>query len=622
MNLVTSAGSHYKNNSCLFKVWAPQRKTMQLHLVHPSEQLIDMEPAEEGYFQITVEGLAPGCRYFFRPDGERDYPDPASHFQPEGVHGPSEVVDHSSFPWQDSAWRGLPFKDLVLYELHVGTFTPEGTFEAIIPRLDSLLETGINAIELMPVAQFPGNRNWGYDGVYPYAAQDSYGGPEGLKKLVDACHSKGMAVFLDVVYNHQGPEGNYLNQFGPYFTRQYCTPWGDALNFDGDWSDGVRDFYAHNPLHWFARYHIDGLRCDAIHTVYDNGAVHFWELVHGRVRALEQQLGRRLYLSAESDLNSPKVVKDPALGGYGFDAQWLDDFHHALYVLLDKEGKERYADFGSLQQLAKAYTDGFVHSGEYVSFRKRRHGTSSAGVPGDRFVVFNLNHDQVGNRVGGERLCQLIDFDGVKLAAAALLLAPYVPLLFMGEEYADETPFFYFVSHSDEELIRAVRDGRKKEFESFQWNTEPPDPQAEKTFNASKIHWQQRKEGKHAVALRWHQKLIGLRRSQPVLRNFNKNDVRVNVLGRQGFELHRQAEGGREHLFCLFNLSAKELSYAVPEGFTGWTRLLDSKEAEWTLNGKAEGSLPQELKGGENLRLSPCSVVVYQAVAEEIKQEK
>src|SRR5690606_29059914 len=419
----------------------------------------------------------------------------------------------------DQNWKGIPFADLVLYELHVGTFTEPGTFEAIIPRLKELAETGINAIELMPVSQFPGHRNWGYDGVYPYAVQNSYGGPNGLKKLVNACHHRGIAVFLDVVCNHLGPEGNYFGKFGPYFTEKYTTPWGSAINFDGKWSDGVREYFANNALHWFEHYHIDGLRCDAVHETYDMGAVNFWELTHDKVKALGQRLGRHLHLVAESDLNSPRVVMPPEVGGWGFAAQWLDDFHHSSYVLLDKSGKSRYGDFGRMDQLAKAIKEGFVHSGEYVNFRKRKHGASSAGLPGDKFVAFHQNHDQVGNRAGGERLGMLVGFERVKLAAALLMLSPYVPMLFMGEEYGDPSPFFYFVSHSDPELIQAVREGRKKEFAAYHGNAELRDPQEEETFRESILQWKLRMRGKHSVLRNWYATLITLRKTLPALRS-------------------------------------------------------------------------------------------------------
>ncbi|GAB3960948.1 malto-oligosyltrehalose trehalohydrolase [Spirosoma harenae] len=608
-----SIGANYTGNGhCVFTVWAPEKERVTLQLVEPLEREIPMERSEWGYFRLELDDIEPGTRYFYKLDNQGTFADPASQWQPEDVHGPSAVVDHSTYAWQDAGWRGLPFHDLIFYQLHVGTFTPEGTFEGIIPRLDDLLQLGVNALQLLPICQFPGDRNWGYDGVYPYSVQQSYGGPEGLKKLVDACHARGLAIFLDGVYNHLGPEGNYFTQFGPYFTNKYHTPWGDALNFDRDWSDGVRDYFSNNPLYWFEHYHVDGLRFDAIHEVYDTGAVHIWELVHTKVKQLEQQLGRKLYLVAETDLNSPRVLKPTELGGYAFDAQWLDDFHHALHVLLNKEGKKRYSDFGRMEQLAKAYTDGFVSSGDYMDFRKRKFGASSAGTPGDRFVVFNLNHDQVGNLLGTERLSNLVDFDRQKVAAAAILLSPYVPLLFMGEEYAEESPFYYFVSHTDPDLVEAVRKGRKKDFEAFIGDAELPDPFAETTFLDSKIQWQKRTDGKHQIMLTWHRALIQLRQAVPALRNVSKNDIRVTVLSQSGFVLHRQTVDGQQQLTCLFNLSDEEIPYALPVWVSVWEKLLDSTERQWQeIEGAKNEGLPVQVKPGELLTLPPRSVSVY-----------
>lgn len=571
-----------------------------------------MQQDDQGYFSVEVADVKPGDQYYFMPENEQDYPDPASRYQPDGVHGPSEVVDHSAFAWSDAGWQGIPFKDLILYELHVGTFTTEGTFEAVISRLDDLAETGINALEIMPLSQFPGNRNWGYDGVFPYAVQNSYGGPEGFKKLVDACHARGIAVFLDVVYNHVGPEGNYFELYGPYFTSKYCTPWGEALNFDDEWSDGVRDYIANNALAWFEDYHVDGLRLDAIHTIFDNGAKSIWELLYEKIQLLQQKLGRSYYMIAESDLNSPRVIKKPEQGGYGFTAQWLDDFHHTLYVLLDKEGHKRYGDFGRMEQMAKAYTDGFVHTGEYVKFRKRRYGASSAGIPGDHFVVFNLNHDQVGNRVGGERLSLLIDFERQKLAAAAVMLSPYVPLLFMGEEYAEEAPFFYFVSHSEKKLIEAVQNGRREEFAAF-GGDDFVDPQDEETFNRSKLQWEKRTQGKQGRMLEWHKTLIELRRTHPVLQNFDKSDIRASAIGQSGLVLDRQSEDGQLHLICMLNFSEEAIDCIVPDWSDGWQKRLDSKESQWLEEGgESSEASPAALKPGQTVRVAPLSAVVYE----------
>ncbi|HEV7332747.1 MAG TPA: malto-oligosyltrehalose trehalohydrolase [Flavisolibacter sp.] len=602
-----------QNNAMQFSVWAPAKKEMRLHIVSPFNRLFSMEKDEWGNFTVTIENIKGPLRYFYQQEDGREFPDPASPFQPEGVHGPSETVDHGSFAWHDKDWKGIRLEEAVLYELHVGTFTPEGTFEAIIPRLEALKEAGINTIELMPVAQFPGSRNWGYDGAYPYAVQNSYGGPQGLKTLVDACHQKGIAVWLDVVYNHIGPEGAYLSQFGPYFTDTYCTPWGDAINYDGEWSDGVRDYFSNNALYWFEHYHIDGLRCDAVHTVFDNGAVHFWQYTSEKVKALEQKLGRRLHLVAESDLNSPKVITSPELGGYGFDGQWLDDFHHALYVKLNPEDKDRYYDFGSMEQVVKAYNEGFVHSGEWVRFRKRKHGASSKGIPGNRFIAFNLNHDQVGNRAGGERLCMLVNFERVKLAAAALFLSPYVPMLFMGEEYADNTPFFYFISHSDEELIRAVQKGRREEFKDYGFEGEIPDPQDEQTFLRSKVHWEKRNAPDHQTILQWHKALMGLRQNKTPLKNFSKNDCRAEVISEDAFLLVRKALESEEKLACFFNLSEAAIDVVIPEELTGSTKLLDSKDARWLQENTAPDYRQHllVLEKAATFHLLPLSVVVY-----------
>ncbi len=599
-----------KNTSVEFRVWAPEKESVSLHIVSPFDRVLPMEKDEWGYHSVTLEKGEEPFRYYYQLEGGKSIPDPASQFQPEGVQGPSETVDHEAYTWKDKGWKGLPLEETILYELHVGTFTPEGTFEAIIPRLDALKESGINAIELMPVAQFPGSRNWGYDGAYPYAVQNSYGGPHGLKTFVDACHQRGISVWLDVVYNHIGPEGAYLSQYGPYFTNTYCTPWGDAINFDGAWSDGVRDYFSNNALYWFEQFHIDGLRCDAVHTVFDNGAEHFWQLTSEKVSALEKKLGRPLYLVAESDLNSPRVVRSTEEGGYGFTGQWLDDFHHALYVKLNPADRYRYYDFGRMDQLVKAYNEGFVHSGEWVKFRKRKHGASSKGIPGDKFIAFNLNHDQVGNRVGGERLCMLVNFERVKLAAAALLLSPYVPMLFMGEEYGDDTPFFYFVSHSDKSLIKAVQEGRKEEFKDFGFEGEIPDPQDEQTFLRSKLHWEKREAPNHRILLDWHKTLIGLRQTNAALKNFSKEGCRAEAISEEAFLLWRTAAGGSERLLCLYNLSEAEISFNLPSDIKNGKKILDSKESRWMQEGEKE-SHPPTLHADMTLRLLPLGVVVY-----------
>jgi len=455
-------GANVTYQGTRFNVWAPKVSSISLKVVgDPNE--IPMNPETRGYFTTFLVNAGAGTKYTYLLDGTEQRPDPVSRFQPEGVHGPSEVVDPNNFPWEDHAWKGIPLERLILYEIHTGTFTREGTFEAIIPLLDYLRnDLGVTAIELMPVAQFPGERNWGYDGTYLYAPQNSYGGPMGLKRLINVCHQKGLAVILDVVYNHLGPEGNYLGNYGPYFTNRYRTPWGPAVNFDGPESDEVRRFIVDNALYWVTEYHIDGLRIDAIHGIFDFSAQHILYDIREAVHRQAMTLGRPIWVIAESDLNDVRVIDPPSKGGFGLDAQWNDDFHHCLHTLLTGEQNGYYQDFGKIQQLGKALREGFVYSGQYSPFRKRRHGNSSKHLPPKKFVIFSQNHDQVGNRAKGDRLSTLVSFEALKLAAGMLLLSPNIPLLFMGEEYGEEAPFQYFVSHSDPELM-----GEKKNFLRF-----------------------------------------------------------------------------------------------------------------------------------------------------------
>jgi maltooligosyltrehalose trehalohydrolase len=604
-------GVEITGSLCYFSVWAPEKESMILHLLNDGEDEIPMNRSAGGYFTVNTNLAGEGTKYFYKPNGEKDTPDPASAFQPEGVHGPSMVINHSRYEWNDSAWKGVPFNELIIYEIHVGTFTKEGTFGSIIPFLKELSETGINAIELMPVSQFPGSRNWGYDGVFPYSVQNSYGGPDEFRKLVDACHSHGIAVFLDVVYNHLGPEGNYFSSFGPYFSGTYHVPWGEAINFDGEWSDGVREYFSGNVIHWMINYHLDGLRVDAIHMMFDSGAVNFWELVQKRVKDTEQQTGRKFYLMAECDFNSPRITRPTETGGFGFDAQWLDDFHHALYVLIHPEGKERYEDFGRIEQLEKAYKDGFVHSGEFVKFRKRKHGASSAGMPGNRFIAFNQNHDQIGNRVNGERLSQLVGFDQLKIASAALFMAPYIPLIFMGEEYGEDNPFFYFISHSDENLVKAVREGRRKEFENYKWKSEPPDPQDEDTFIKSRPDREKRLSGNYRILLQWNRELIALRRKSAALQNFNKDRIFIYTHPATGFILHRKSDDESDNILCFFNLSPAETEFKVPPHFNMLNKVLDSADYGKDKPDNSQGS-PFELKNDQTIRLGGWGVTIYE----------
>jgi maltooligosyltrehalose trehalohydrolase len=597
------------NRQCQFTVWAPLLKKVAVKIVSPSARLLPMQAIGDGYWQVTAEDIEPGTRYFYQLDGGCDRPDPASDFQPEGVHNASQVIDHEAFQWTDESWLGVSLDEMVIYELHVGTFTPEGTFTAIIPQLSRLKELGITALEIMPVAQFPGDRNWGYDGVYPYAVQNSYGGTDGLKTLVDACHREGIAVILDVVYNHLGPEGNYLRDFAPYFTNKYRTPWGDALNYDDAYSDGVRHFFIENALYWMKSYHIDALRLDAIHGIYAFSAKHFLEEMAEKVERLGNETGKKFYLIAESDLNDVRVIRPRERGGYGIDAQWSDDFHHALHALVTGEQQEYYRDFGRLQDLEKVIREGFVYSGQYSAYRKRAHGNSPIDEPANRFVVCCQNHDQIGNRAAGERLSQLTSFEGLKLAAATVLLSPYVPMLFMGEEYGEEAPFAYFISHSDPDLIEAVRKGRKEEFPDAGWVGEVPDPQDVKTFEACKLHWQEQKQGKHRVLWEFYQYLIAARRSIPALKRLDKRNLKTISHEERLLIINRKWEDSQ--VFCFFNFSDRPIVFAIDSSRKSWKKIVDSSETKWMGSGSA---LPEQLKANESATIAAKSLSVYQAL--------
>ncbi|MFZ5450816.1 MAG: malto-oligosyltrehalose trehalohydrolase [Thermodesulfobacteriota bacterium] len=602
-------GANYLGEGrCGFLVWAPLADRVEVRLVSPREALLPLEQGKKGYFSGVITGVEPGSHYFYRLNGAGDFPDPASRWQPLGVHGPSAVVD-PHFPWDDLPWSGLPLRDYVIYELHVGTFTPEGTFEAIIPRLDELQELGVTALELMPVAQFPGERNWGYDGVYPYAAQHSYGGPLGLKRLVNACHQRGLAVVLDVVYNHLGPEGNYLANYGPYFTHRYRTPWGPAMNFDGPESDEVRRYFWENALFWTGAYQIDALRLDALHAIVDLSPRPFLAELADTVHRYRERTHRRIYLMAESDLNDVRLVRSPELGGYGLDAHWNDDFHHALHTLLTGEQTGYYLDFGRLEQLAKAWREGFIFSGEYSPYRRRRHGSSTRDMAPERLLVFAQNHDQVGNRLGGERLSKLVSLEALKLAAGVVLLSPFLPLLFMGEEYGETAPFLYFVSHGDPGLIEAVRQGRKQEFAAFEWLGEPPDPQSEETFFRSKLNHRLREEGKHKILLEFHRELLKMRRELSLITDLGREEREVRGYEAEKLLWVRLAAAAGEALF-LFHFGLEPLQFSLPWPPGRWRKRLDSGAAQWQGPGS---EAPEELQGGAapSFRLSPQSLLVY-----------
>ncbi len=502
-----------------FRVWAPKAERVDLVIEADGQSSYAMAPTENGQWELEHDA-APGTRYAYSLDGGEPLPDPRALRLPEGPMGMGELVDLDALPWTDTAWRGVPLPGSVLYELHVGTFTAEGTFDAALARLDHLVDLGVDIIELMPVATFPGRYGWGYDGVGLWAVHDPYGGPDGLARFVDASHARGLGVVLDVVYNHLGPSGNRLSDFGPYFTNRYGTPWGDALNLDDADSDPVHQFILDNAAMWLREFHIDGLRLDAVHALYDDRAVTLLEELSAEVSALSAGLGRPLWLIAESDRNDPNTVTPREGGGMGLHAQWADDVHHALHAALTGETQGYYADFAEPGALTKVLESVFLHDGTYSSFRRRTHGrpVDRARTPGWRFVVSLQNHDQVGNRATGDRLSAQLSPGQLACGAALLLTGPTTPMLFMGEEWGATTPWQYFTDHTDPGIAVAVRRGRRDEFAAHGWErANVPDPQSEETAIRSRLNWDEVTQPPHDRLLAWYRTLIRLRRERPDL---------------------------------------------------------------------------------------------------------
>jgi len=591
----------------ILRVWAPVARDVQLQI---AGERLAMTPTDRGWWTVETPLAKPGAHYAFVVDGaEPPLPDPRAQSQPHGVHGPSRFIDHAAFNWTDAHWNAPPLESAIVYELHIGTFTTAGTFDTAIDRLAHLTDLGVTHVELMPVAEFSGDRGWGYDGVDLFAPHHTYGGPDGLKRLVDACHARGLAVLIDVVYNHLGPSGNYLPCFGPYLTNHYATPWGDAINFDDRGSDEVRRLFCDNALMWMRDYHFDGARIDAVHAIIDASATHFLEQLADEVATLERQLGRRLVLIAESDLNDPRVVKPTEIGGYGITAQWSDDFHHALHTVLTGERTGYYEDFGAdiepdlakdfgqssgksfgpIADLAKALTQAWVYDGRYSKHRGRRHGRSPAGLSGHKFLGYAQTHDQIGNRANGDRSGHLMNPGRLKIAAALVLTSPFVPMLFQGEEWAAATPFLYFAGHPEPELARAVSEGRKREFAAFGWDPNKiPDPQALETFMRSKLDWTELDRDPHRSLLQWHRDLIRLRAQMPELR-----DGRMDLVSVAFDEGARWLTVTRGRVMVACNLASGTQS--IPLASSSPHRLAMSSDARITVAPSAIELMPDSV---------------------------
>jgi maltooligosyltrehalose trehalohydrolase len=553
----------------VFEVWAPDHDRIELVLGDRRVPMTPVDPGSsspgalaahrEGWWAAEVDDAGAGTHYRYSVDGGPPRPDPRSRWQPEGIDGPSAVVDHAAFAWTDGAWTGRRLASSVLYEMHIGTFSPEATFDGAIDHLDHLVDLGVDAIEILPVAEFGGDRGWGYDGVLLWAPHHAYGGPDGFKRLVDAAHARGIAVVLDVVYNHLGPAGNYLGEYGPYFTDRYATPWGSAINVDGDGSDEVRRFIMDNACAWLDDYHVDGLRLDAVHAIIDQSALHLLEEMAGRVGALEDRLGRTKWLIAESDRNDPRLVASTEAGGWGLDATWSDDFHHALHSALSGDRDGYYVDYGSLALLARTLRHVYAYGRDWSPFRRRHHGRPAGDLPGTRFLGYAQNHDQIGNRAVGERLAALVSPGRLKIAAALVLTAPFVPMLFQGEEWAASTPWIYFTDHRDPDLGRAVSDGRRREFGAFGWAPDDvPDPQDPESWRRSLLDWDEVHEGGHAEMLAWHRTLLQLRRTVGDLSDGRRQSI---VVSSSEEEQWLRMDRGAVTVVC--NLSGDERSFAM-----------------------------------------------------------
>lgn len=558
-----------------FRVWAPKAHSISVVILEGNEvKSYPLEAKENGYFDLTLSCPSQTIDYYFCLNDEKQFPDPASQWQPSGVHGPSRVYDQRQFVWNDSHWKGIPLSDYLIYELHVGTFTNAGTFEGIIEKIPHLKNLGITAIELMPSVEFPGSRNWGYDGTFLYAPHQCYGGPNGLKTLISACHQAGIAVILDVVYNHLGPEGNYLDEFGYYFTDHYKVPWGRAINFDGPFSDPVRDYFIQNALYWITEFHIDALRFDAIHGIFDFSASHILDEISTAMHHQSNILGRQIFMTVESDLNDARILRSKQMGGYEIDAQWNDDFHHSLHTLITDNRWRYLSDFGKLEQLSHCIRNGFAYSGQWSQYRHRKHGNSSSDIPTNRFIVSIQNHDQIGNACAGKRLGSFIDLEAYLLASAILFFAPNIPMLFMGQEWNASAPFYYFTSFEDHQLAENITNSYIKE--SNHGSAKKFDPQNPLTFEHSKLDWDEKDRPEHLGAFRFYQALISFRHKHRWLQNVDKGDIDVMFdEEKKWLTICRRTHLTSTLLAVNFSLESQIVQLQLPEGV--WLLIINSK---------------------------------------------
>lgn len=610
MNLINvharQIGVTFRSNVADVRVWAPA--AVEVALITEARLRVAMQKTDMGYWSASTSDIYPGALYKFEvtnAQGEQLLlPDPASIAQPEGVHGYSCAVNIANLAEAPGTWQAPDKHQYIIYELHIGTFTPDGTFNSAIEKLDELCDLGITAVEVMPIASFPGSRNWGYDGVDLFAVQQSYGGPEGFMRFVEACHSRGLAVILDVVYNHLGPEGNYLPAYGPYFTDKYHTPWGQAVNVDDKGSDQVRAFFIENALMWLRDFKVDALRLDAVHAIKDLGARHFLSELHDYVQLLNEHTKRNHLLMIENDLNDPRYIDPREKGGYGMSAQWIDEFHHALRVSAGQATVGYYADFNGITDLAKSYGHAYVYDGQYSIERQRTFG-APATQQGSSFIVFSQNHDQIGNRPLGERSANLYSLEMLKLMAGAVLVSPFIPLLFMGEEWGETQPFQYFVSHSDDELIEAVRNGRKAEFEAFHIDGDCPDPQSPDTFLRSKLNWEGRNAVPNTLLLKFYTDMIALRKQNKVLSTPDRLTTRAQPLNDINcMLLYRLLNDDK--IMCALNFS-DQAQHIIMEPYCNFNILLDSASAAY---GGAQASSFSENADHISLLLQPQSILI------------